>query len=112
MHIKTQSKGREYTGIEIGYRNVRRYFAKQNNFIELALDHLQIQCSLAPGFWNGEPQICDPRLSAWLESKNFRGKSGHNPISLELIPCGNNSFRLEQICTNGRARNKLALGPD
>jgi hypothetical protein len=112
MLVKTQSKGHEYTGVTIGARNARRYFPKQIDVVELALDHLQIQCGLAPGFWDGQAQISDPRLSAWLESKNFRGKPGHPPVSLALIPCGNNSFRLVPIGTNERARNKPPLGPD
>lgn len=111
MLVKTQSKGREYTGVEVSARNVRRYFPKQNDEIELALDHLQIQCSLAPGFWEGQRKISDPRLSAWLESKNFHGDHSHRPIPLALIPCGNNSFRLEPIRSNGRARNRTAPGP-
>lgn len=112
MLVKTQSRGREYTGVAIGARNVRRYFPKQLDGIELTLDHLQIQCGLKPGFWDGEAQISDPRLCAWLESKNFRGKPGHPPIPLALIPCGNNSFRLEPIPPHERSRNKPPLGPD
>jgi hypothetical protein len=112
MLVKTQSKGHEYTGVAIGARNVRRYFPKQVDVIELALDHLQIQCGLNPGFWDGEAQISDPRLGAWLESKNFHGKPGARPVPLALIPCGDNSFRLEPIASHERFRNKPPPGPD
>ena len=39
--------------------------------IELELDHLRIQCWLDPAFWLDQPEISDPRLGAWLQSKNF-----------------------------------------
>jgi len=112
MLVKTQSRGREYTGVKVGARNVRRYFPQRVDAIELALDHLQIRCGLAPGFWDGEAQISDPRLCAWLEEKNFHGKLGQPPVPLALIPCGNNSFRLEQIGMDERVRRKPPPGPD
>jgi len=97
MVVKTQCKGRAFLGVEVGATNVRRYFPKQIQFIEIELDHLQIQCGLAPGFWNGHPEICDPRLCAWLESKNFHGKPGEEPIPMEMTPSGKNCFRLHPL---------------
>jgi hypothetical protein len=111
MLVKTQCKGREYTGVEVGAGNVRRYFPKQILAIEITLDHLQIQCDLAPGFWNGSPEISDPRLSAWLESKNFHGIRGQGPIALAMIPSGKSSFRLEVVGINAHARHKPAARP-
>jgi hypothetical protein len=64
MIVKTQQKGHEYTGVEIGAGNVRRYFPRDASVIELHLDHLLIQCSLHPDFWQGQTQICDRRLCA------------------------------------------------
>ncbi len=107
MVVRTQCKGREYTGVEVGAGNVRRYFPKQTHVIEIELDHLQIQCGLQPGFWNGHPEITDPRLAAWLESKNFKGKPGKEPVPLVLIPSGKNCFRLQTIeafAHNSRSR--------
>lgn len=97
MVVKTQHKGREFTGVEIGVSNVRRYFPRDADFIELHLDHLRIQLELTPDFWNGQTRICDPRLCAWLESKNFNGRPGEAPIPLALIPSGKNCFRLQPI---------------
>ncbi|HTW62197.1 MAG TPA: hypothetical protein VMD55_10360 [Terracidiphilus sp.] len=97
MVVRTQCKGREYIGVEVGAGNVRRYFPRQTHVIEIELDHLQIQCGLEPGFWNGQPKIADPRLRAWLESKNFNGKPGEDPVPLVLIPLGKNCFRLQTI---------------
>jgi len=111
MFVKTQCKGREFTGVEVGADNVRRYFPKDAEVIELHLDHLLIQCGLAPTFWQGQSEIRDPRLCAWLESKNFHGRPGEAPIPLALIPSGKACFRLQPVSQNGRPSLKPALAP-
>jgi hypothetical protein len=75
----------------------------------LLLDHLQIQCGLAPDFWKGHTEIRDPRLCAWLESKNFHGRPGDAPIPLAMIPSGKNCFRLQPIAKNRRLQFKPTL---
>ena len=65
MVVKSQSSGSRITGIYVGVSNVRRYFPRHVASIDLELDHLRIQCGLAPGFWHGDPEIRDPRLSSW-----------------------------------------------
>ncbi|HZP03956.1 MAG TPA: hypothetical protein VFB43_03570 [Terracidiphilus sp.] len=107
MLVKTQCKGHEYTGVAIGAGDVRRYFPKQVRTIEMELDHLQIQCGLDPGFWNGHPEICDRRLSAWLESK-FHARNGGRPLTLVMIPCGKNCFRLQVVELRSGAENESA----
>ena len=97
MVVRTHRNGRKMTGVEIGAGNVRRYFSREAPEIELLLDHLQIQCELSPDFWHGDSEIRDPRLSAWLESKNFHGRPGDAPVPLSLIPSGRNCFRLQPI---------------
>jgi hypothetical protein len=111
MIVKTQQKGREIIGVEVGASNVRRYFSRDTSVIELLLDHLQIQLGLNPDFWQGRTQICDPRLRAWLESKNFNGRPGEEPIALALIPSGKNCFRLKPVKTNARQEAKPAIVP-
>ncbi len=97
MVVKTHNKGREVVGLEVGASNARRYFSRDNSVIELELDHLQIQCGLAPDFWDGSAEIRDPRLCAWLAQKNFNGKVGESPLPMAMIPSGKNSFRLEPL---------------
>lgn len=111
MVVKTQSKGRELIGLAVGASNVRRFFPKDAAVIELELDHLQIQCGLGPDFWRGQPEIHDPRLCAWLKAKNFEGKPGQTSICLAMIPSGKNSYRLQPLCRNPRARAKTAPPP-
>jgi hypothetical protein len=106
MVVKTHSKGRGLTGLHVGVSNVRRYFPREISIIQLELDHLQIQCSLQPGFWNDEPEIFDPRLCAWLESKNFHTRPDRTPVPLVLIPSGNNSFKVQPVRLNAQARLK------
>ncbi len=108
MVVRTQSKGREITGLQVGAQNVRRYFPKGAAVIELELGHLQIQCILTPAFWLDEPEIHDPRLSAWLASRNFHEKPSRTPVPLAMIPNGKNSFRLRPIAMNARSRYKPA----
>ena len=104
MVVKTQSKGRGVTGLHVGVNNVRRYFPKQISSIELQLDHLQIQCGLKPDFWQGEPEIFDPRLSAWLESRHMHTKPDRESVSLAMIPEGKNSFRLQPVRLHGQVQ--------
>jgi len=85
------------TGVTIGAVCVRRYFSRETSEIELLLDHLRIQLGLSPDFWRGDYEIRDPRLCAWLESKNFHGRPGDAPVALSLIPAGKNCFRLQPI---------------
>lgn len=101
MVVKTHSKGRGNTGLLVGNSNVRRYFPKNMAVVELQLDHVQIQCGLRPDFWQGRPEIHDPRLCAWLESKNLHGAPNRPDIPLALIPSGQNSFRLQPVSING-----------
>jgi hypothetical protein len=106
MVVKTQSKGRGLTGLHVGAMNVRRYFPRDISIIELELDHLQIQCDLDPGFWQDEPEIYDPRLCAWLESKNFHTRPDRTPVPMVLIPSGKNAFKLQPVRLHGGARLK------
>lgn len=102
MVVKTQSKGREVVGLQVGASNARRYFPRDAAVIELQLDHLEISCGLKPNFWDGEPEIRDPRLCAWLQQKNFHGKVGEMPVPLAMIPSGKNSFRLQPMSARGQ----------
>jgi hypothetical protein len=107
MVVKTQSKGRGITGLHVGVNNVRRYFPKHISSIELQLDHLQIQCGLKPDFWQGQPEIFDPRLCAWLEARLMQAKPDRAPILLAMIPEGRNSFRLQPVRLTERTRAKM-----
>jgi hypothetical protein len=94
MVVKTQLKGSEVTGLHVGARNVRRYFPKSVRVIELQLDHLQIQCGLSPKFWQGEPEIHDPRLCEWLDFKVIHHLGGRKEVRLAMTPAGKNTFTL------------------
>jgi len=110
MVVKTQCKGREVTGLHVGASNARRYFPKNISAIELELDHLRIECGLPPDFWKGQPEIHDPRLCAWLQSKQSQ-KSCRTPIPLDMIPSGTNSFKLGFASLRGGKIRQAAMIP-
>jgi len=110
MVVRTQCKGHGTTGLHVGANNVRRYFPRETSTIELQLDHLQIQCGLGPKFWQDQPEIFDPRLNAWLESKRHKGKSSDTTILLSMIPSGKNAFRLQPVTAHTHLRTRPA-GP-
>ena len=94
MVVKTQLRGGEVRGLHIGARNVRRYFPKGTREIELELDGLQIQCGLSPEFWNGHPEIDDPRLCEWLDFKVVHRMGERKQVKLAMTPAGKSVFRL------------------
>jgi hypothetical protein len=107
MVVKAQSKGQGLSGILVGSDNVRRYFPKGVSTIELELDHLRIQCGLAPDFWQGQPEIYDPRLCAWLETKHMHASRNRTPVPLAMIPAGKNAFRLQPVSADVPARVRV-----
>jgi hypothetical protein len=94
MVVKPQCNGHRIIGLYVGATNVRRYFPKHIANIDLQLDHLQIQCGLTPHFWNGEPEIHDPRLCEWLESKLLKDQAPGEVKMMAMTPAGENSFIL------------------
>lgn len=105
MIVQTLSKGREALGLLVGSRNARRYFSRDAETIEIQLDHLTICCEPGPQFWDGDAEIRDPRLSAWLELKNFHGLAGQPPVRLAMTPTGANSFRLQTVKLRAHTRS-------
>jgi hypothetical protein len=106
MVVKTRSKGLGLTGVHVGANNARRYFSKDTAVMELELDHLQIQCWLNPGFWLDQPEIDDPRLCAWLESKRLNTRPDQPPVPLAMIPKGKNAFRLQPVTLHAQTHAK------
>ena len=97
MVVTSQCSGNRVTGLYVGVNNVRRYFPEQIAEIELQLDHLRIECGLTPHFWNGQPEIHDPRLCLWLESKHSQRRGRREPMPLAMIPSGEHSFTLGPV---------------
>ena len=95
MVVRTLGQGREVTGIYIGEQNARRYFPRQAPHVELHLGHLHIHCDLPPEFWTNRPEIRDARLAGWLQARFFHGKKHVAPVPLNLVPQGNNIFRVQ-----------------
>jgi len=94
MLVKSQCSGNRVTGLVVGETNVRRYFPRKVKAINLTLDHLLIECGLASHFWDGEPEIHDPRLCLWLESKQFKDSNCRVSMPLYMVPTGEGTFSL------------------
>ena len=94
MLVTSQFSGNRVTGLYVGAQNVQQYFPRNVLAIELQLDHLRIECGLPPLFWEGQPEIHDPRLCLWLELKHSQRKDGRVPMPLDMIPLGEHSFTL------------------
>lgn len=107
MIVRAQSRGCGISGLYVGTENVRRYFSKDIPFVELQLDHLSIQCGLTPDFWEGQPEIYDPRLCLWLETRHMHRTRDRTPVRLAMIPEGKNAFRLESVSMEARTRARM-----
>ena len=94
MLVKIHRDEFSRAGLDIGEANAMSYFSRSRPSIELSLDDLHIQCTLSPDFWQGRPEIHDPRLSEWLEFKMARQSQGPEPILLTLVPTGADTFVL------------------
>ena len=101
MIVKMQATGRGVTGLQIGSRNVKRYFTRSVSTVDLDLDQVQIQCELGQSFWRKQPEIADPRLCAWLTAKDSSCKADGSRVVLMMEPAGPNSFRLLAMISAG-----------
>lgn len=101
MFVKTHGN-REAIGLLIGAANARRYFPKEMGAVELRMGDLSIECRLTPEFWNGEPEIHDPRLCEWLKFKTMHERSSRKPVMMAMVQSGANSFTLQSLSTQGR----------
>jgi hypothetical protein len=111
MVVTSQCIGNRVIGLYVGANNVRRYFRRRVATIELQIDHLRIACGLTPHFWLDQPEIHDPRLCAWLESKNRdgNGKGHRSPVSMAMIPTGQDSFILSPAALDLKVVNGQEL---
>lgn len=108
MVVTTHESGREVLGLRVGAANVRRYFPKGMGAVELLLGDLRIQCNLPPDFWNGQPEIHDPRLGAWLKYKVARARSGRKPATLAMEQAGTNAFMLRPVASSPKRLARMS----
>lgn len=97
MVVTTQQFDREVIGLRVGAANVKRYFPKGMQQVELRLGDLRIQCDLPPTFWNGEPEIQDPRLCAWLKFKVLHEQGRRKAVCLAMEQADGNTFTLRSM---------------
>lgn len=107
--VKALRIGSELAGVRVGKRNARRFFPRDITEIELQLDHLRIECGLAPDFWSNQPEIHDPRLSLWLAAKDPRATACRTPVRYRMTPSGKNSFRIEPAVRSTRQHPRRVM---
>lgn len=112
MLVTLQNKGHSIIGIRIRTSDARRHFPTNVKAVDLKLDHLRIRCDLKDSFWLNRPQISDPRLRLWLETKAL-----WNNLSRVLqMQKDGDSYTLEFTDRPSRAHFKPVLiasqGPD
>jgi hypothetical protein len=105
MLVRMQNTGHSITGIRVRTSDARRHFPTNVKAIDLELDHLRIRCDLKESFWLNRPQISDPRLRLWLETKAL-----WNDLSRVLrMRKDGDSYRLEFTNRPPRAHLKPIL---
>jgi hypothetical protein len=107
MVVRTQNNGHDNVGLRVGAANARRYFPRTMSAVELRLGDLEIQCPLPASFWNGHPDIFDPRLCEWLKFKVLRERRNGNPIALHLVQSGTNSFTVKSIAATDERPDRM-----
>lgn len=107
MVVRTHSNGRDSFGLRVGAANARRYFPRSVTAVELRLDDLHIRCHLPETFWNGQPEIFDPRLCEWLKFKVLRERRNSEPIPLQMVQSGTNSFTLKPSSAPHRQPHRI-----
>ena len=95
MVVRTQSNGHDNLGLCVGAANARRYFHRNVGMVELHLGDLFIQCKLPDRFWDGQPEIHDPRLCEWLKFKLMQERRNAAPIALRMVQSGANTFTVQ-----------------
>lgn len=101
MVVRAKGNGREVTGLHVGVTNVRRYFRKSARAVELRMGDLRIECKLPLSFWDGQPEIHDPRVCEWLRFTALHHLDP-KPLSLAMVQSGQNSFTLQPVSLRER----------
>jgi len=84
-------------GIRIGKKNVRKYFKRNWDQVEIKIDGIFHEFKLSSKFWTTCPEIRGKELRDWLRSqKSIPWFKGHPP-RFELVPLSENMFRLTKI---------------
>jgi hypothetical protein len=107
MVVRTQRNGRDNFGLHVGAANARRYFPRSVAAVELKLDDLHIQCNLPQSFWDGHPEIHDPRLCEWLKFKVLQESRNQTPIALHMVQFGSNAFTLRPRDLPGKRDTRI-----
>jgi hypothetical protein len=93
-------------GIRVGKPNARNYFRQHWDHIEVEIDGEFYSFKLSPTFWTTCPEIRGGPIPSWLGSQGLIPLPiipwpERNPPEFELIPLGDNKFRLLRTRSGG-----------
>lgn len=89
-------KGATY-GIRVRIKDAHKFFDKSWTHIEVEIDGVFYKFPLSPTFWSKCPEFRGGPIPNWLESQGLIPWPKGNPPKFELIPLGDNRFRLRKI---------------
>ena len=81
-------------GIRVGKKNAHKFFKKEWENIKVEIDGVFHTFKLASTFWATCPEFRGKTIKAWLLSRKLIPWPKGKPPMLELIPLGENRFRL------------------
>jgi len=88
-------KGGTY-GIRVGKENAHKHFSKNNRTIEVEIDGEIHNFYLSDTFWTTCPEFRSAFIGSWLLENRLAPWPHGRPPQLDLMPLGNNRFRLSR----------------
>jgi hypothetical protein len=99
MQATAWSNGGGTYGIRVGFSNRQKFFDRGWTGIEIEIDGEVHQFATQGGFWRQCPEIRDtgePVIREWLrQHRTLKWRKG-DPPRMELVPLGENRFRLDR----------------
>lgn len=97
MDAKAWNNGEGTYGIRVGFRNRDQFFNPDWTEIKVEVDGAVHTFPITRGFWNRCPEFRDsgsPVIREWLRRHHSLPWPKRHPPRFELIPVGDNRFRL------------------
>ena len=86
--------GRNTYGIRVGKKNRNKHFDPDWTEVEVEIEGRFHRIPISGGFWNQCPEFRSPVIRDWLNRHHTLSWPKRHPPRFELIPLGDNQFRL------------------
>jgi len=82
-------------GVRISYDDRDRYFQRDWNSVEVALDNGEVaEVSLSEKFWTTGPELKSSAIGRWMLDRGIIPRAKGRPPQFDLEPIGDRRFRL------------------